>query len=69
MCVSECVRGVDLWHSVEFRELLVQVEFGHLAAEDPQRDHLHVCEHVCVNVCARRSVRTHAHVCVKIGLS
>lgn len=26
-----------------FRELLVQVESGHLAVEDPQRDHLYVC--------------------------
>lgn len=43
MC--ECARGVDLWHSVEFRELLVQVEFGHLGVEDPRRT---IC--VCVSM-------------------
>lgn len=43
--VCECARGVDLWHSVEFRELLVQVEFGHLGVEDPRRT---IC--VCVSM-------------------
>lgn len=65
-----CVHGADLLRSVEFRELLVQVEFGHLAVEDPQRTicksvSLHVC--VCTSVCL--SVCTPVLVCVKIRLS
>lgn len=55
-------------HSVEFRELLVQVEFGHLAAEAPQRA-ICMCVSVCVNVCVCMSVCTHVHVRVKIRLS
>lgn len=64
----KCMRGVDLWHAVEFRELLVQVEFGHLAAKDPQRS-IRMCLSMCVNVCACASMCTHEHVCVKFRLS
>lgn len=42
--------SVDLWLSVEFIELLVQVEFGHLAMKDPRRT---VCMCVSMRVCVR----------------
>lgn len=48
-CVSVC--AADLWRSVEFRELLLQVEFGHLAAEDPQRT---IC--MCIGMRVRMCV-------------
>lgn len=60
--------SVDLWLSVEFMELLVQVEFGHLAMKDPRRTVcMCVSMRVCVSVCVCACVRVYTSINLRVS--
>lgn len=54
------VPRIDLWQPAKFRELLVEVEFGHLAVEDPQRT---ICTSVWKCECEGVCVHEQLHIC------